>query len=93
MKVQNKQNAVATFHAKWNDPRITFSTSAWFFFSNINNMIAYCRNVPRNTHLCIIAKPFANPANLAHRQLYPFHEMQPIKSNFSSSVLLKLNEK
>ena len=83
MKVQNKQHVVATFHAKWNDPRITFSTSVWFFFSKINNMIAYCRNVPRNTHLCIIAKPFANPANLAHRQLYPFHEMQPIKSNFT----------
>ena len=47
-------------------------------------MIVYCRNVPRKTHLCIIAKPSANPANLAHRQLYPFHEMQPIKSNFSS---------
>ena len=56
-------------------------------------MIAYCRNVPRNTHLCIIAEPSANPANLAHRQLNPFHEMQPIRSNFSSSVLLKLNLK
>ena len=47
-------------------------------------MIAYCRNVPRKTYLCIVAKLSANPANLAHRQLYLFHDMQPIKSNFSS---------
>lgn len=86
MKVQNKQNAVATLHAKWNDPRITFSTSAWFFFSKINNMIAYCRNVPRNTHLCIIAKPSANPANLAHRQLNPFNPV-------ITKVKWKLNQK
>ena len=32
MKVQNKQHVVATFHAKWNDPRITFSTSGWFLY-------------------------------------------------------------
>ena len=46
-------------------------------------MIVYCRNVLRYTHLCIVAEQSANPANLAHRQLYPFHEMQPIKSNFT----------
>ena len=53
------------------------------------------RNVPRYTHLCIVAEPSANPANLAHRQLYPFHEMQPIKSNFTfiTKVTLKLNQK
>ena len=58
-------------------------------------MIEYCRNVPRYKHLCIVAEPSANPANLAHRQLYPFHEMQPIKSNFTfiTKVTLKLNQK